>query len=87
MKFLLSILFSKIKYDRKYNTNDYNDTYEVMAKYYELIEKYGCSFIMMYHIKKIYRGEKYKRKSHRFTGIIGSVDTIIAINKSSEFDT
>ncbi|MFK8243247.1 MULTISPECIES: AAA family ATPase [unclassified Facklamia] len=26
--------FSKIKYDRKYNANDYNDTYEVMAKYY-----------------------------------------------------
>ena len=24
--------FSKIKYDRKYNANDYNDTYEVMAK-------------------------------------------------------
>jgi hypothetical protein len=39
--------FSKIKYDRKYNANDYNDTYEVMAKYYELIEKYGCTFIMM----------------------------------------
>ena len=44
--------FSKIKYDRKYNANDYNDTYEVMAKYYELIEKYGCTFIMMYHTKK-----------------------------------
>lgn len=44
--------FSKIKFDRKYNANDYNDTYEVMAKYYELIEKYGCTFIMMYHTKK-----------------------------------
>lgn len=45
--------FSKIKYDRKYNANDYNDTYEVMAKYYDLIDKYGCTFIMMYHTKKI----------------------------------
>lgn len=44
--------FSKIKYDRKYNANDYSDTYEIMAKYYELIEKYGCTFIMMYHTKK-----------------------------------
>lgn len=47
--------FSKIKYDRRYNANDYSDTYEVMAKYYELIEKYGCTFIMMYHTKKIRR--------------------------------
>ena len=37
--------FSKIKCDRKYNANDYNNTYEVMEKYYELIEKYGCTFI------------------------------------------
>ncbi len=46
--------FSKIKYDRKYNANDYNDTYKVMAKYYELIEKYGCTFIMIYHTKRIH---------------------------------
>ena len=30
--------FSKIKCDRKYNANDYNNTYEVMEKYYELID-------------------------------------------------
>lgn len=79
--------FSKIKYDRKYNANDYNDTYEVMAKYYELIEKYGCTFIMMYHTKK---DSSIKRVSEKVIGsqaLSGSVDTIIAINKSSEFDT
>ena len=79
--------FSKIKYDRKYNANDYNDTYEVMAKYYELIEKYGCIFIMMYHTKK---DSSIKSVSEKVIGsqvLSGSVDTIIAINKSSEFDT
>lgn len=79
--------FSKIKYDRKYNANDYNDTYEVMAKYYELIEKYGCTFIMMYHTKKDSSIKSVSEKVIGSQAFSGSVDTIIAINKSSEFDT
>ena len=79
--------FSKIKYDRKYNANDYNDTYEVMAKYYELIEKYGCTFIIMYHTKKDSSIKSVSKKVIGSQALSGSVDTIIAINKSSEFDT
>ena len=79
--------FSKIKYDRKYNADDYNDTYEVMAKYYELIEKYGCTFIMMYHTKKDSSVKSVSEKVIGSQALSGSVDTIIAINKSSEFDT
>ncbi len=79
--------FSKIKFDRKYNANDYNDTYEVMAKYYELIEKYGCTFIMMYHTKKDSSIKSVSEKVIGSQALSGSVDTIIAINKSSEFDT
>ena len=79
--------FSKIKYDRKYNANDYNDTYEVMAKYYELIEKYGCTFIMMYHTKKDSSIKSVSEKVIGSQALSGSVDPIIAINKSSEFDT
>lgn len=79
--------FSKIKYDRKYNANDYNDIYEVMAKYYELIEKYGCTFIMMYHTKKDLSIKSVSEKVIGSQALSGSVDTIIAINKSSEFDT
>ena len=79
--------FSKIKYDRKYNANDYNDTYEVMAKYYELIEKYGCTFIMMYHTKKDSSIKSVSEKVIGSQALSGSVDTIIAINKASEFDT
>lgn len=79
--------FSKIKYDRKYNANDYNDTYEVMAKYYELIEKYGCTFIMMYHTKKDSSIKSVCEKVIGSQALSGSVDTIIAINKASEFDT
>ena len=79
--------FSKIKYDRKYNANDYNDTYEVMVKYYELIEKYGCTFIMMYHTKKDSSIKSVSEKVIGSQALSGSVDTIIAINKSSEFDT
>ncbi|WP_281703162.1 AAA family ATPase [Parvimonas micra] len=79
--------FSKIKYDRKYNANDYNDTYEIMAKYYELIEKYGCTFIMMYHTKKDSSIKSVSEKVIGSQALSGSVDTIIAINKSSEFDT
>jgi len=79
--------FSKIKYDRKYNANDYNDTYEVMAKYYELIEKYGCTFIMMYHTKKDSSVKSVSEKVIGSQALSGSVDTIIAINKASEFDT
>ena len=78
--------FSKIKYDRKYNANDYNDTYKVMAKYYELIEKYGCTFIMMYHTKKDSSIKSVSEKVIGSQALSGSVDTIIAINKSSEFD-
>lgn len=78
--------FSKIKYDRKYNANDYNDTYEVMAKYYALIEKYGCTFIMMYHTKKDSSVKSVSEKVIGSQALSGSVDTIIAINKSSEFD-
>lgn len=79
--------FSKIKYDRKYNANDYNDTYEVMAKYYELIEKYGCTFIMMYHTKKDSSIKSMSEKVIGSQALSGSVDTIIAINRSSKFDT
>ena len=79
--------FSKVKYDRKYNANDYNDTYEVMAKYYELIEKYGCTFIMMYHTKKDSSIKSVSEKVIGSQALSGSVYTIIAINKSSEFDT
>lgn len=79
--------FSKIKYDRKYNANDYNDTYEVMAKYYELIAKYGCTFIMMYHTKKDSSVKSVSEKVIDSQALSGSVDTIIDINKSSEFDT
>ena len=79
--------FSKIKYDRKYNANDYNDTYEVMAKYYELIDKYGCTFIMMYHTKKDSSMKSISEKVIGSQALSGSVDTIIAINKASEFDT
>lgn len=79
--------FSKVKYDRKYNANDYNDTYEVMAKYHELIEKYGCTFIMMYHTKKDSSIKSVSEKVIGSQALSGSVDTIIAINKSSEFDT
>ena len=79
--------FSKVKYDRKYNANDYNDTYEVMVKYYELIEKYGCTFIMMYHTKKDSSIKSVSEKVIGSQALSGSVYTIIAINKSSEFDT
>lgn len=79
--------FSKIKYDRKYNANDYNDTYEVMAKYYELIDKYGCTFIMMYHTKKDSSVKSVSEKVIGSQALSGSVDTIIAIDKDSEFDT
>ena len=79
--------FSKIKYDRKYNANDYNDTYEVMAKYYDLIDKYGCTFIMMYHTKKDSSVKSVSEKVIGSQALSGSVDTIIVINKSSEFDT
>ena len=79
--------FSKIKYDRKYNANDYNDTYEVMAKYYALIEKYGCTFIMMYHTKKDSSVKSVSEKVIGSQALSGSVDTIIAIDKASEFDT
>ncbi len=78
--------FSKIRYDRKYNANDYNDTYEVMAKYYELIEKYGCTFIMMYHTKKDSSVKSVSEKVIGSQALSGSVDTIIAIDKASEFD-
>lgn len=79
--------FSKIKYDRKYNANDYNDTYEVIAKYYELIDKYGCTFIMMYHTKKDSSVKSVSEKVIGSQALSGSVDTIIAIDKASEFDT
>lgn len=79
--------FSKIKYDRKYNANDYNDTYEVMAKYYDLIDKYGCTFIMMYHTKKDSSVKSVSEKVIGSQALSGSVDTIIAIDKASEFDT
>ena len=79
--------FSKIKYDRKYNANDYNDTYEVMAKYYALIEKYGCTFIMMYHSKKDSSVKSVSEKVIGSQALSGSVDTIIAIDKALEFDT
>lgn len=79
--------FSKIKYDRKYNANDYNDTYEVMAKYYDLIDKYGCTFIMMYHTKKDSSTKSVSEKVIGSQALSGSVDTIIAIDKASEFDT
>jgi len=79
--------FSKIKYDRKYNANDYSDTYEVMAKYYELIEKYGCTFIMMYHTKKDSSVKSVSEKVIGSQALSGAVDTIIAIDKASEFDT
>lgn len=79
--------FSKIKYDRKYNANDYNDTYEVMAKYYALIEKYGCTFIMMYHTKKDSSVKSVSEKVIGSQALSGSVDTIIAIDKALEFDT
>lgn len=79
--------FSKIKYDRKYNANDYSDTYEIMAKYYELIEKYGCTFIMMYHTKKDSSVKSVSEKVIGSQALSGSVDTIIAIDKPSEFDT
>ena len=78
--------FSKIKYDRKYNANDHNDTYEVMAKYYEIIDKYGCTFIMMYHTKKDSSVKSISEKVIGSQALSGSVDTIIAINKASEFD-
>ena len=67
--------------------SDIESGYEVMSKYYELIEKYGCTFIMMYHTKK---DSSIKSVSEKVIGsqvLSGSVDTIIAINKSSEFDT
>ena len=79
--------FSKIKYDRKYNANDYSDTYEVMAKFYDLIEKYGCTFIMMYHTKKDTTVKSVSEKVIGSQALSGSVDTIIAIDKVSEFDT
>lgn len=79
--------FSKIKYDRKYNANDYNDTYEVMAKYYDLIDKYGCTFIMMYHTKKDSSVKSVSEKVIGSQALSSSVDTIIAIDKASEFDT
>lgn len=79
--------FSKIKYDRKYNANDYNDTYEVMAKYYELIEKYDCTFIMMYHTKKDSSVKSVSEKVIGSQALSGAVDTIIAIDKATEFDT
>ena len=79
--------FSKIKYGRKYNANDYNDTYEVMGKYYDLIDKYGCTFIMMYHTKKDSLVKSLSEKVIGSQALSGSVDTIIAIDKASEFDT
>ncbi len=78
--------FSKIKYERKFNANDYNDTYEVMAKYYSLVEKYDCTFIMMYHTKKDNTVKSVSEKVIGSQALSGSVDTIIAIDKNSEFD-
>lgn len=58
-----------------------------MAKYYALIEKYGCTFIMMYHTKKDSSVKSVSEKVIGSQALSGSVDTIIAINKASEFDT
>lgn len=79
--------FSKIRYERKYNANDYSDTYEIMGKYYNLIEKYGCTFIMMYHTKKDSSVKSISEKVIGSQALSGSVDTIIAIDKASELDT
>ena len=57
-----------------------------MAKYYELIEKYGCTFIMMYHTKKDSSVKSVSEKVIGSQALSGSVDTIIAIDKASEFD-
>lgn len=79
--------FSKIKYDRKYNANDYNDTYEIMGKFYDLIDKYGVTFIMMYHTKKDSSVKSVSEKVIGSQALSGAVDTIIAIDKATEFDT
>lgn len=74
--------FSKIKYERKFNANDYNDTYEVMSKYYHLVETYGVMFIMMYHTKKDNTVKSISEKVIGSQVLSGSVDTIIAIDKA-----
>ena len=79
--------FSKIRYDRVYNANDYNDTYDMMGKYYKLIEKYGCTLIMMYHTKKDNSVKSTSEKVIGSQALAGSVDTIIAIDKATEYDT
>ena len=79
--------FSKIKYERVYNTNDYNDTYDLIDKYYKLIEKYGCTFIMMYHTKKDSSVKSISEKVIGSQALSGAVDTIISIDKASEKDT
>lgn len=58
-----------------------------MAKYYELVDKYDCTFIMMYHTKKDSSVKSVSEKVIGSQALSGAVDTIIAIDKTTEFDT
>ncbi|WP_198926603.1 hypothetical protein [Campylobacter pinnipediorum] len=55
-----------------------------MAKYYSLVEKYGCTFIMMYYTKKDNSVNSVSKKVIGSQALSGSVDTIIAIDKNSD---
>lgn len=58
-----------------------------MAKYYELIEKYGCTHHDVSSTKKDSSVKSVSEKVIGSQALSGSVDTIIAIDKPSEFDT
>lgn len=58
-----------------------------MSKHYNLIEKYGCTFIMMYHAKKDSSAKSIREKVTSSGVLSASVDSIIAIDKDLELDT
>lgn len=70
----------KLNFGRKYNMNDYQDVYDIIASLMRIRDTYNVTFILVMHNKKNREDDKIDNILGS-TGIVGAVENILVLEK------
>lgn len=76
-------MFQNVKYERKYDINSYQDTYDMIKKYYFLAKKYDCNFILVHHVNKSSSSNDVFDSLNGSIGLRGAAENMLLITENN----
>lgn len=76
-------MMQNVKYERKYDINNYQDTYDMIKKYYFLAKKYDCNFILVHHVNKSSSSNDVFDSLNGSIGLRGAAENMLLITENN----